>query len=82
MALSGHTSYAWVPDGIISFTMHMRGKIHDQRRTWARARLESEGRKTNICKIALHDEESGLMMIAGGFWYNKLDVGRRIKLKS
>ena len=82
MALSGHTSYAWVPDGIISFTMHMRGKIHDQRRPWARARLEHNGLKTNIQKIEFLHKEERLIMSAEGFRYTNMAVESRAKVKT
>ena len=62
----------WVPARINSFMMHRAGKLHGQRKIWARVELEHDGPKMKLCNIDLLDEDEGVIISAEGFRYAKL----------
>ena len=63
---------SWVPAGISSVMMHKTGKLHGQRKIWARVWLENDSPKMKLCNIDLLDEDEGLIMSAEGFRYARL----------
>ena len=57
--------------------MNRRGNLHSRRNTWARARLEHDGRKIKLLKIEFLEKETGLMISAEGFRYGNMTVVSR-----
>ena len=52
--------------------MQRAGKLHGQRKIWARVELEHDSPKMMLCNIDVLVEDEGVVMSAEGFWYAKL----------